>query len=149
MFTIRIPIPELEDIRSFMRSLTPKKIVEEYPDVKNIEPEKPKDLLSYPMKVVGVSHYQDIIAKLKDNEEAKFVFEDDNPKSKNAVAVYIGNKNIGYLPDKMGEHKVSIARMIRDKINKGKYVRIDRWERVGGMYVGSYIGVVLYITNER
>lgn len=52
----------------------------------------------YNITVVGVTHYQPAIAKVKDYYgEAKLICENDNKFDTNAVKVMIGKYKVGYL----------------------------------------------------
>lgn len=69
---------------------------------------------SYPIEVVGESHYRDDLELLCDPHlmqeqeftwifDAVLILEDDNPHDKNAVAVKIGGKKVGYLSRDMAK----------------------------------------------
>lgn len=62
---------------------------------------------SKPVRAVGVSHYQEALTAIAGRKrahytnmdcEAHLVPEPTNPKDSNAVAVFIGDYHVGYLP---------------------------------------------------
>ena len=62
---------------------------------------------SKPVRAVGVSHYQEALAGIAGRKrahysnidcEARLVPEPTNPKDPDAVAVFIGEDHVGYLP---------------------------------------------------
>lgn len=101
-------------------TLAPKGPESESDDVDLDEDDDDEDYDDFPLEVVGESHYQEALEEICGGRtefgadkvrDAVLAPEDDNPYDKNAVAVRIQGKHVGYLGR-------SDARKYRAKIGK-------------------------------
>ena len=124
---------------------------------KEVKEAKEENMVNQIIIVTGVTEKNDkgipcqkIIMGLKGDEPVEFVPDPNNPKSRNAVKVVIGGKHAGWIIDKDAtELRSSKAKIMWDKIHRGKKIKISGFKVVGGKYINSNYGLRISVTNER
>jgi hypothetical protein len=102
-----------------------------------------------PFNVAGVTFdgRQEVIATFNGDETVRL--EQQTFHDREAVAIFIGDKQVGFIPDFPRGHSNSKAKIVWDKLAKGKTVNVIGWKRIGGGAPGIKFGIQLEIETER
>jgi len=95
------------------------------------------------VSVAGVTYgnRQEIIKTLTGNEICEFK-HNPTPEFPNQTEIYVGGKMVGYVPDNKNH---SDAKILLDKVAKGKGYTIKNWIRVGSLAKDKFAGLRVFI----
>ena len=103
-----------------------------------------------PVRGVSFNGRQEIIKALPLDTKLTLVPMKNNPADRDAVGIFAGDNQIGYIPAKPIDEWDAIPRiLINDKIRKGKHVSINSWFKVGGDANHPKTGVRIRLNIER
>ena len=78
-----------------------------------------------PTQIAGISCYQNAVANIHDGQTLALVREPQHPKDSNAIMVFAGGEQIGYIPRKFNEY-------FAIEMDNGHDIEADIHKVVGG-----------------